>query len=147
MSFRTYVIYGLGVCSDQAPQVTREGVEALLAMAPETAKYVRSHPEYSESDDHFANLDWYEADSCCVNGAFALLSDVLAEREHMIYFTLCDDFDGLQYILYEPCYPWEVSVRDMSMTPTSIREIFDKYTMVLYGMTLPVVYYECHNGG
>lgn len=151
MSFQEYSIYGYGICDADNPcEVTKDRIEALLNLAPETAQ--NFHEQFGENFT-IEDLYDYEGESCII-GVFALLCDVMCEAEwskspsDRIEFCACEDYYSNKYILYTPTFPWHMSDRERCMiAPGDIGVVFTKYTTILFGESATVDYYTCQNGG
>lgn len=143
MSYRSWTDYGYGISTMRTPnKIEPERVKALLALAPKTAESFRE----CLGEDEIGDLEWYESKYGSY-GAFGLLCDVMEEKENIRFFV-CSDYDDERYILYPPKYPWELKDDERLLTKKDrVKQIFDKYTSILYGEPIPVDYYSCENGG
>lgn len=102
MSFHTWHNYGYGICVGSIPEASVERMNALLDHAPDFRSNVEdwfaenniTEPEYE---------DYMAYDDVCMCGLASILSEVIEEAEGIV-FTACCDFDGVQYLIYQPSY-------------------------------------------
>jgi pyruvate kinase len=64
-----------------------------------------------------------------------------------VEFTACNNFDGENYLIYEPSYPWHMSKADSSMTEERIEEILRKYISIVTNQMPEMDYQSVGNGG
>lgn len=145
MSFQTYHIYGYGVKVDEIKGVTVDKLQKLLSLAPKYEEEVNDWLKDCDIDSPTLE-DYYEYDQDYCLGLATILSEVILEVEG-IYLTPCEDFDGNQYLLYEPRYPWTSTEKDKIMTTEKLNEIFTKYVSVLTDEMPLIDGYSVENGG
>ena len=138
MSYRIFTVTGIGVKIDKNP--TKEGIEKLLSLAEEVSEYYEQNGYEVEVDDEYERMNYYGY------GVAGFLADVMEECEHLC-FTFADDFDGDHYVLYTPCYPWEMTEQDRILTYESVCNMFRKYTKILFGEEIIADDYSVENGG
>lgn len=143
MSYYTWHDYGYGICTDEIQSnTTVERIENLLSYAPEFKNTIHSWFKKINAKnptvDDFAEFGDY--------GISSLLEEVLKEVEG-IEFTSCENFDCECFLIYTPRYPWEITVKDLSLTKEKIEEILKKYVSVLTDEKIDVEYQEVENGG
>lgn len=144
MSYRTWATYGFGFCVDDI-QTTPERLLNLAAMEPSVEKIVKEYIE--EGDVPYEDLtidDFYELEGDEYERGIAfVLYNVIKE----IPIVYAEDYDGVQYILYCPTYPWCMTNNEMNLTEDKVEEIFTKYIKILTGEDIAVDYCEVENGG
>lgn len=121
MSFQTWHDYGYGIRVSRIPQPTVEQLEQLFALAPEASAKLKQ--EFGKNVVKNPTVEDYLGAECFWHSGLAgILAEVIQEVEG-IEMLACDDFDGTEYLLYSPQYPWHMSDKDRTMTPClSIRD-------------------------
>lgn len=75
----------------------------------------------------------------------------LMKYNHTFLFncTLCNDFDGNAYILYEPKFPWNLSEQERTLTNEKLINSFVDFlkTIVTDESAIEIKYQEVSNGG
>lgn len=89
--------------------------------------------------------NYMEYDQTCMLGLASLLSDVIKEAEH-VEFTACDSYDGDEFLIYTPSYPWEVSEEEHALTEERLQEILAHYVSILTDKELTIEYRSVENG-
>ena len=79
-------------------------------------------------------------------GLATILQNVIEEAEGLT-FTACDDHDGLKYLIYQPCYPWQITDKERDLTEMRLNEVFSRYVGMLTDEVVLVSYQEVENGG
>lgn len=148
MSYQVWSTDGYGFCVDHI-HTTPQKVMDLAATNAETLKYVREY-----LDEHMGVTDWKVddlqmsdfndlCDDCgCARGISCILSDVIKYPVIVV-----DNFDGEQYILLEPYFPWYVPDELKGVTEKDVRKEFQRCISVL---TDEDIYIDClsvPNGG
>ena len=114
-------------------------------MAPQYEIQVRQRLQDAEitvpTVDDFLELD--EDYNC---GIATILANVIHEAEG-IWFTACTDYNCAVYLIYQPCYPWELQEIERNLTEESIRLILVKYISILTDQILTIEYHSVENGG
>ena len=130
MSFHTWHYYGYGICTDQIESNTAvEKVKNLLACAPtfrDNVHYMQFWP--GGQSETFEFVKDYAAYS--PYGFAWLLQEVISEAEGITLHS-CDNFDGENFLLYLPCYPWTMQPADVALTEDKIKDIICKYVSIL----------------
>ena len=102
MSYRTWHNYGYGINTSAIPDASVGQMNALLERAPKfkekVEEWLTKHEIIEPSYE-----DYLEYDDVCMCGLAAILSEVIEEAEGVV-FTACSDFDGDQYLIYQPSY-------------------------------------------
>ena len=150
MSYSTWEIHGFGVRVDDI-KTTPKRLLKLAACKPKLLKKVRDYlndgytEEYKEEAltmDDFNDLD---GGSYCGRGVSYILYNVIPkDKLNVIY---CDDYNGYQYILYTPSFPWGLTEYERNLTEDTAREIFAKYIKILTDEPVTIGYYMAENGG
>ena len=102
-----------------------ERLQALLKLAPELDQKIRAW--LSELD--IAEPDWddyMDFDQVYYLGLATILQQVIEEAEGL-RLTACDDSSGATYLIYQPCYPWEITDRERDLTEESLVQMFSRY--------------------
>lgn len=148
MSYHSWTTYGIGFCVDDI-ETTHEKLLKLAAMKPDVLKDVREYlddifdgEEYTDEDLTMEDFDELEGDYC-ERGVTYVLCHVIDE----IKTVFADDYNGTQYILYCPCYPWNMSEEEKNLTFEDIENIFTKYIRVLTDKYVAIDYQAVENGG
>lgn len=130
MSNTTRVKYGYGICTDAIDVITTtERVEALLALAPEYREWM--HDCFKAKGITEPTMDDYlDFDNVTYLGLAAIMERVIHEAEG-IKLTACDDLNCVDYLIYEPSYPWQMSEWDLALTEEKLAAIFRKYVSIL----------------
>ena len=69
------------------------------------------------------------------------------EEAEGITLTACNDCEGRKYLLYQPCYPWQLSDNTRELTQERLDTLFRKYVKMLTDEEVEVSYQEVENGG
>ena len=145
MSYHTWSIDGYGIRTSDVTDLTVERLKAFIHLAPE---YEKEFLEWlKDCDISYPTLEdylGYDENDCY--GLASIMSEVIYECEG-INFTSCDDFDGLQYLLYEPIYPWQINKIDKTLSPEKLSETIKKYLSYLTDEEIEIVYMRAENGG
>lgn len=140
MSFHYFSIDGYGAKIDKI-NPTKESIEKLLENAP---KVKESFGEFESA------IDVLDYEGLSGFGLCSLIADVIKEKENIL-FDVCDDFDGKQYILCCPIYPWSNfdNIEEYKkLTPEKINLLLEKYIrMVDEKAIYDLDYQSCENGG
>ena len=59
----------------------------------------------------------------------------------------CDSFDGKDYLLFGPDYPWNLANQKQIKTEEEVAGIFKKYIPVLTDEPIDIDYQSVENGG
>lgn len=145
MSYQTWHTYGYGVCTEKIQIRSVEDLEKLISLAP---KYEMEIKEWlAENEIEKPTIDdylEYDEDEYCKLAS--ILKAVIFEVEE-VEFTACNNFDGENYLIYEPSYPWHMSKADSSMTEERIEEILRKYISIVTNQMPEMDYQSVGNGG
>lgn len=152
MSFHTWSTNGFGICVDDIwkdMSLTTKKVLELAAMEPSVLEIVEKHvdeicTEKKISRDDF-EIEWFdelEGDYYDRGLAF-ILYNVITE----IPVVYADSFNGDQYILYCPSYPWNMRDNEIELSKEDVVKIFKKYVSILTDNPIEVDYYCVENGG
>ncbi len=144
MGYRTYHNYGYGILVD-AIKTTPERMENLLALAPNYRKQIHDWFEECEITEPTMH-DYREFDQEHYLGLATILKEVIWEAEG-IELLACDNFDGMDYLIYEPSYPWQISEKSMTLTEEKLADLFRKYVNILTDTPIVLDYQEVGNGG
>lgn len=89
---------------------------------------------------------YYDFDQDYYLGLATILKEVIQEAEH-VEFTACDDYDGAEYLLFEPLYPWQICEEERFLTEEKIAKLLRKYIQILSDSVLEIEYQSVENGG
>ncbi len=145
MSYNTWHIDGYGICVDHIKIDSVDRLEELLSLAPKYRQEI--HKWFKDCDIVEPTIDDYlEFDQDYYLGLATLLKNVIEEADGM-ELTACDDFDGIDFLVYEPCYPWQMTKEDLSMTEEKVVQLFRKYVSILTDQAIAIEYQSVGNGG
>ena len=148
MSYKVYIHYGYGVCTDDLePYVNKETFTKLVSLAPNYKKHFEDFLNNLEDVSSFADNALYE-DICDIDYSIAeILAGVIKEAED-IEFTACSDFDDRHYLIFQPTYPWDkMTEMERCLNTERIEKIIYKYTSIFTKDKLIASYQEVENGG
>lgn len=145
MSFVSWHNYGIGVCTDDIETEDVERLRALLAKAPKLEEKVRQWIASSGIKDPTWE-DYMEYDQDYYLGLTTILKEVILEAEG-IEMTACDNFDGKQFLIYPPKYPWKQNQLEMQLTENALAALFNRYISILTVDPIEVKTREVENGG
>lgn len=145
MSYQTWHNYGYGINASAIPDASVEQMNALLDNAPKfkaavekwLAKHEIAEPSYE---------DYLEYDDVCICGLAAILAEVIEEAEGIV-FSACTDFEGDQFLIYQPSYPWNLPKAEAALTEERVDEILTKYVAILTDEPIEIDYQSVENGG
>ena len=145
MSYQTWHTYGFGVCTEKIQIRSVEDLEKLISLAPKYEMEIKEWLDGNEIekptiDDYLE----YDEDEYCKLAS--ILKAGIYEVEE-VEFTACNNFDGENYLIYEPSYPWHMSKADSSMTEERIEEIMRKYISIVTNQMPEMDYQSVGNGG
>lgn len=145
MGFKTWHNYGYGICVSDIVDVPVERLMLLLEQAPVFHQEVNDWLAQEGIEDP-AYEDYMAFDEDYMLGLSTILSHVIEEAEH-VHFTACDDFDGNDYLIYMPSYPWELPDNERRLTEERIEDILRTYTSILTDDDITICYQSAENGG
>lgn len=145
MSYISWHNFGYGICVDDIQTKDLERLKAVLKLAPKLDQEIRDWIEGSSFDAPDWD-DYMEFDADFYLGLAAILQAVIEEAEG-ITLTACDDCEGRKYLLYQPCYPWQLSENTRELTQERLDALFRKYVKMLTDEEVEVSYQEVENGG
>ena len=148
MSYQTWTTYGIGFCVDDI-DTNPEKLLKLAAVKPSILEKVREYlndifdgEEYTDEDLTMEDFDELEGDFC-ERGVTYVLHEVIDE----IPVIFADDYNGTQYILYCPHYPWNMSDKEKDLRYDDIVNIFTKYIKILTDKSVVIDFQAVENGG
>lgn len=145
MSFEVWHIYGYGINLSELAGISFRRVVELVRTAPEYS--IKFNKWLSEYDVEYPTIEDLEDFDCDYGlGLATVLQEVLREREN-IEFRACDDFDGNQYLLFEKCYPWQMSDLEKSLKEEDIKSLLIKYLSQITDEDIEIDYQSVENGG
>ena len=148
MSYSTWIINGYGMCIDDI-ETTAEKLLKLASMDKDVLKDVREYLDriypngYNDEDLTLDDFNELEGDYC-ENGIAYVLYQVISNN-FPIEFAY--DYNGTQYILYTPTYPWFMTDTDKILTKEDVENMFKKYVKILTDEDINIDYYSVENGG
>ncbi len=143
MSYQIYITYGYGICVSDLKEPTLKSITDIISVAP---IYRKSILDVMNNKDNQTIDDVYEMLEYEHLGIAEILAEVIQECEN-VELTACDDFDGKTYLVYEPCYPWNLPESDRNITQNTIECIIKKYVSMYTDESLEFDYQCVENGG
>ena len=145
MSYQTWHTYGYGICVSDIKNITVERIQTLLSCAP---NYQQCVQEWLSDCEIYAPTvsDYLDFDQDFHLGLATLLQEVLQEAED-IRFVACDSFDGRDYLLLCPYYPWHIGDKERALTEERVSAILNKYVTLLTDTPEEIDYQSVENGG
>ena len=143
MSYHTWSTDGYGFCVDHI-NTTTEKVVALASTDKDLLSALQLLAEEIGCELNkltLEDLDKLEGD-CCERGLTHILKTAISRELPVIW---ADNFDGQNYILLEPIYPWSRYERDYSRE--EVDEIYKKYIKFLTDEEIDIDYQSVENGG
>jgi len=145
MGYKTWHNYGYGINASAIPDASVDQLNALLEHAPHfktviedsLAKHDITEPTYE---------DYLAYDDVCICGLAAILAEVIEEAEGVV-FSACTNFEGDQFLIYQPSYPWNLPEAEGALTEERIDEILTKYVAILSDDPVEIDYQSVENGG
>lgn len=147
--FNTWHTYGYGIRTDDIEVKSVKALEKLLKKAPEFYKEIREYfaeceIEHPTMQDYLKLENPYSGHS----GLAYLLQEVIAESAG-IELCDCDDFDGRDFLLFTPNYPWYFKKHQKAyrMTEDKLDALFERYLKIITDIPPKPGYEEVENGG
>lgn len=154
MSFSTWHNYGIGINVDKL-ETTIDKVRNFTILSPNifnniTEYYEKNGSSYNDIslDTLIEDLEEIGIDNGCL-GLSALICEVIADVEN-IYLISCRDFDDVEYCIFPPMYPWNMTQAESRLTENDVMSLFEKYMSMLTDQSLRDLDYghqEVENGG
>lgn len=145
MSCTSWHTYGYGICVSDIGEPSVERIRNLLEMAPVLKKNIQEWlDECGISDPDYD--DYMEFDQDFGLGLAAILKEVILEAEN-VELEACDSFEGKEYLLFCPDYPWNRKNQKQLETEEDVAGIFKKYIPVLTDEPIDIDYQSVENGG
>lgn len=147
MSYHTYIVYGYGFCVDDI-HTTPEKLLKLAATKPEVLREVRTYLA-EKFYKGYEDKDLDMSDFCDLEGDFGEhgLSYVLLNVIDDFEVEYANDYDGTEFILYTPTFPWCLKEEELHLNRSEVKNIFMKYISVLTDEYVVIDYYNVENGG
>lgn len=147
MSYRTWTTYGYGIRVDDIFPIARENIWQLLDLAPKTKKkFIDFLLDNNYGDEiEFCDILLDYEDDYGNTGLGALLQEVIWEAENL-GLCVCCDYNGIQYLLYTPDYPWNFH-KDRDLKEEDVVRAISRCVNSLTNKPVTIDYYECENGG
>lgn len=145
MSFRTWHNYGYGICADEIKTHSVERLESLLSLAPKFKAQVDEWLHEAGKTEPTWD-DYMEYDNEYDLGLVTLIKEVIEETEG-ISMTVCCDFEGAKYLMYQAQYPWHLTAAERDLTEDHLTAIFARYLGVLTDENIYIGGQSAENGG
>lgn len=145
MSYVSWHTYGYGICVSDITDCSVERLQKLLAMAPDFQKAVQEWLDDCEITEP-SYEDYMDFDQDFRLGLATFLKETICEVEG-IYLVACDSYDGKDYLLYCPSYPWYQRESKQLATEEEAEALFQKYIPILTDEPIEIGYQEVENGG
>ena len=148
MGYHSWTVDGYGICVDDI-ETTTEKILKLASMKPGVLKDVREYlDEYFDGQGYMDETLTMEVFDDLVGDYFECgVAYILCQVIDEITVEYADDYNGTQYILYTPTYPWKMDNRDKSLKQEDVEAVFRKYVSVLTDKPIKITYYSVENGG
>lgn len=129
MSKNFFDVTGYGFCASDI-DATVEALEKLLQLAPSTSAYIRDY--FAENGIKKPNIDDYrEVDANKGMGIAAIIAEAMEEVEGIPFSACVEAETEEEYILYRPCFPWEMNTeKERTMKEEEMEAIFKKYVSI-----------------
>ena len=148
MSYHSWSVNGYGICTEDIC-TDRDRLLTFIKQAPIFDKDFKEWIDgFAEDPDDITleEMEEYE-DEYGYTGIAPIMSAVIFELEN-INLTVVEDACGVPYLLLEPAYPWsDLSPEERSLTETSARDMFVKYTKMLTDAEIVPGYQSAECGG
>ena len=145
MSYETWHTYGYGINVSEIKECSVERMRKLIALAPSYQNEIQNWLEECEIKDPTFD-DYLEFDQDYHLGLATILKEVILESEG-IELVACDSYDGNDYLLYGPSYPWSSIGRKRLETENDAEKLFRQYVSVLTDEPIEIGYQSVVNGG
>lgn len=145
MSHVSWHNYGFGICTDPLAAADVSRIRELIHCAPAYEAKVEDLLRDSGISDATAD-DYLELEINNCYGIASIMAEVIGEAEDLL-LTACDNYDGEQYLLYMPSYPWSLRAEEHNLTEDHVRRIIEKYAAILSDEAVEVGYESVENGG
>ena len=139
MSYKTWINYGYGICTDDLKEeISLVKLMKLVQTAPKLYEKVKKFIDEDcggQITESYDLLNTYVENYGEVNygGLAEILYEVIKEVEG-IELLVCDDFNGKEYLIYPPIYPWvlaRMSDKEKNLSEKDLVEIFSKYLHIV----------------
>lgn len=148
MSYEVWSVNGFGFCVDDI-KTTPEKILKLAALNENTfsdlREYLDSFYEEGYKDDELTMDDFYDFEGEYGEMGLSAILRKAIKRELSVEWA--DNFDGDNYILYCPSYPWTLQENESNLTKEDVIKIFEKYIKILTDEPIIIGYYSVENGG
>ena len=147
MSSYFYRQFGYGVCLSDFKNID---IQKLIDLIQETPKVAESFNEwvknagYDIKDITLEELDDY--DYVQWTGLGLILTGLIWENEKIDLLRVRDVEDNV-YLLYDPKYPWDLSLAEQVLSATALKDIFIKYLSRITDEEIIVDYQDPECGG
>lgn len=145
MSYVSWHTYGYGICVSDITERSVERLQKLLAMAPDFQKAVQEWLDECEITEPIYE-DYMDFDQDFRLGLATILKEVIRDVEGL-ELVACDSYDGKDYLLYCPSYPWYQNGSKQLETEEEAEALFQKYVSILTDEPIEIGYQEVENGG
>lgn len=145
MGYETWHNYGYGINASAIPDASVDQLNALLDHAPHFKTVVEDWFSKHDITDPIYE-DYLAYDDVCICGLATILAGVIEEAEGIV-FSACTDFEGDQFLIYQPSYPWNLPEAEASLTVEKLDEILMKYVAILTDEPIEIDYQSVGNGG
>ena len=154
MSYHTWSTVGFGFCVDDI-KTTLDKALKLAALNQETFDDLKRYIDDIREETGFTEENGYSDEDITIdfidefegNYGEMGLSTILREVISEIPVVWADDFNGVNYILYCPNYPWNLEESEKDLTTEDVKNIFNKYIKILTDEPVAIEGYSVENGG
>ena len=145
MSYTSWHTYGYGICVSDIREQSLDRLQKLISMAPKFRERIQGWLADCEITNPVYE-DYLEFDQDYMLGLATILKEVILEAED-VDLVACDSYDGTEYLLYAPEYPWNQKNHRQLMTEEAVEAVFQKYVSILTDETIEIEYQSVENGG
>jgi len=142
MGYESWHDYGYGIEVDDIKNKDVKRLAALLEQAP----VYKAKLEKELADEGIAEPKWADYVDLEGEGLAEIMACVIKEAEGL-ELTVCSDFNGCTYLMYQAKYPWELDKRERCLTKESLSELLQNYIRILTDEAVNIGDQSCENGG
>lgn len=143
MGVKTDMYYGCGLATWDLDKASPDRVRALIAYLPDYESEMKEKASKDGLDyEALSTEELTELKDTLEDAQFACgmgVADIIAEvvcRLEGITLTTCSDYEGNRFLLFVPSYPWQMTEREMRLSPEELEGVFEKYVKALSDKTL-----------
>lgn len=152
MSYQTWHTYGIGVdMNELRPKIDENKLIAVIKASDIEENIADKFDAlYIECGKDLDETCMVLNNDAFMLGVTSILATLIENQNPGLCVTACDDFEGTQYIVYCPDYPWHMNDFDKSLTEEKLTDIFVRFFNTITNETVTneiVSKHEIENGG